>query len=137
MLDTKKILADNLTELLSRRPDVSRLNLSKQIHVADGTLGRIKYGTGNPTVEILESIARFFKIEAWQLLVPDLGDRLLSPPSEPPPPSIVNEKNALVVNEVQGLDSIIEKAVEKGVETAVKKVLEEHLKWSSEQHKTG
>ncbi|WP_155122879.1 hypothetical protein [Burkholderia ubonensis] len=132
MLDTKKILADNLTQLLAGRPDVSRLNLSKQIHVADGTLGRIKYGTGNPTVEILESIARFFKIEAWQLLVPDLGRKLLPPRSEPPP-AIVNENNGLVVNEIPGLGNIIEKAVE----IAVKKVLEEHIKWGSEQHKTG
>ncbi|WP_157378416.1 helix-turn-helix domain-containing protein [Burkholderia ubonensis] len=132
MLDTKKILADNLTQLLAGRPDVSRLNLSKQIHVADGTLGRIKYGTGNPTIEILESIARFFKIEPWQLLVPDLGRKLLSPRSEPPP-TIVNENNGLVVNEIPGLDRIIEKAVE----IAVKKVLEEHIKWGSEQHKTG
>jgi transcriptional regulator with XRE-family HTH domain len=76
MLDTKKILAENLSALLETRPDISRLNLSKQIQVADGTLGRIKYGTGNPTVEVIEQIARFFKIEPWQLLVPALGQGL-------------------------------------------------------------
>lgn len=73
MLDIKKTLADNVTYLLGTRPDISRLDLSRQMKVADGTLGRIKYGTGNPTVEVLEQIARFFKIEAWQLLMPRLG----------------------------------------------------------------
>lgn len=76
MLDTKKILAKNLSGLLDSRPDISRLSLSKQMQVADGTLGRIKYGNGNPTVEVLDQIARFFKKEAWQLLAPDMGEGL-------------------------------------------------------------
>ncbi|WP_244116539.1 helix-turn-helix transcriptional regulator [Burkholderia gladioli] len=73
----KKTLADNLAELLATRPDVSRLNLSKAMGVADGTLGRIKYGDGNPTAEVIEKIATFFKIEPWQLLYPNLGRDLL------------------------------------------------------------
>ncbi|HDR9028733.1 TPA: helix-turn-helix transcriptional regulator [Burkholderia vietnamiensis] len=78
MLDTKKTLAENLKLLLERRADVSRLELSRQMQVADGTLGRIKYGTGNPTVEVLDQIARFFKIDAWRLLMPNLGADLVS-----------------------------------------------------------
>lgn len=77
MLDMKKILAENLTALLATRPDMSRLNLSKAMGVADGTLGRIKYGDGNPTVEVIERIATFFEVEPWQLLYPDLGRDLL------------------------------------------------------------
>lgn len=79
MLDTKQILKQNLETLLETRPDISRLNLSKQMKVADGTLGRIKYGTGNPTVEVLEQIAHFFKIQPWQMLVPDLGRQFIQP----------------------------------------------------------
>lgn len=67
---SKATLAENLTALLATKPDVSRLALSKQMGVADGTLGRIKYGTGNPTVEVLDQIADYFRIPAWQLLKP-------------------------------------------------------------------
>ncbi|MBI0327676.1 helix-turn-helix transcriptional regulator [Burkholderia plantarii] len=77
MLDTKKILSDNLTLLLARRPGISRLELSRQMQVADGTLGRIKYGTGNPTIEVVDQIARFFKVEPWRLLTPNLGSDLV------------------------------------------------------------
>lgn len=65
----KQTLAENLSDLLKRYPDVSRLDLSRRIQVADGTLGRIKYGTGNPQLENLWQIAEFFKIQPWQLLV--------------------------------------------------------------------
>jgi hypothetical protein len=65
MLDTKKTLAENLKLLLDRRADVSRLDLSRQMQVADGTLGRIKYGTGNPTIEVLDQM-------------PNLGGDLIS-----------------------------------------------------------
>jgi len=73
MLDTRQILQTNLKALLATRPETSRLNLSKEMKVGDGTLGSIQYGKGNPTVEILEAIAKFFKLETWQLLCPDLG----------------------------------------------------------------
>lgn len=85
MLDTKKTLASNLTELLGRGPDVARLDLSKQMGVADGTLGRIKYGTGNPTLDVLNQIARYFRIECWELLSPNLGKgRMESTPLSAP-----------------------------------------------------
>lgn len=73
MLDTKRILRDNLTVLLARRSDKSRLNLSREMKVGDGTLGSILYETGNPTLAVLETIACFFGLETWQLLSPDLG----------------------------------------------------------------
>lgn len=68
--NSKPVLAANLSALLETRSDVSRLELSKRMGVADGTLGRIKYGTGNPTVEVLDQIAGFFNIRTWQLLKP-------------------------------------------------------------------
>lgn len=69
MLDIKLILSQNVSKLLETRKDISRLDLSKQMGVADGTLGRIKYGTGNPNAETIEQIAYFFRFEPWQLLV--------------------------------------------------------------------
>lgn len=77
MLDNRKILAENLTKLLATRSE-SRLALSRKMGVADGSLGRIKYGTGNPTLEALEGIARFFRLEVWHLFVPGLD------PANPP-----------------------------------------------------
>ncbi|SSW67258.1 hypothetical protein AVE30378_02530 [Achromobacter veterisilvae] len=79
MPDVKEILAQSVTKLLETRQDISRLNLSKLMGVADGTLGRIKYGSGNPNVETVQQIARFFKFEAWQLLVS--GFDPLKPPA--------------------------------------------------------
>ncbi|MBU9576278.1 hypothetical protein [Burkholderia multivorans] len=73
MLDTKQILQENLKALLDTRPETSRLNLSREMKVGDGTLGSIQYGTGNPTLQVLETIARFFELETWQLLSPGLG----------------------------------------------------------------
>lgn len=73
MLDTRQILLENLKALLATRPEISRLDLSREMKVGDGTLGSIQYGKGNPTLEILETIARFFELETWQLLCPDFG----------------------------------------------------------------
>lgn len=66
---TRKALSDNLSALLKRYPDVSRLDLSRRMNVADGTLGRIKYGTGNPQLDNIVQIAEFFRLEPWQLLI--------------------------------------------------------------------
>lgn len=68
---TKQALSDNLTALLKKHSHMSRLDLSKRMQVADGTLGRIKYGTGNPQLENLIQIANFFKLQPWQLLIPN------------------------------------------------------------------
>lgn len=73
MLDTKQILQENLKALLDTRPETSRLNLSREMMVGDGTLGSIQYGKGNPTLQVLETIAQFFELETWQLLSPGLG----------------------------------------------------------------
>lgn len=78
MLDVKEILARSVNQLLESRHDVSRLTLSRQMQVADGTLGRIKYGNGNPNVDTVQAIARFFRLQPWQLMVEDFN--LASPP---------------------------------------------------------
>ncbi|MBU9413523.1 helix-turn-helix domain-containing protein [Burkholderia multivorans] len=83
MLDTRKILQENLKALLATRPEISRLNLSREMKVSDGTLGSIQYGTGNPTVEILETIAQFFGLETWQLFSPNFGHATTDPGTKP------------------------------------------------------
>lgn len=75
---SKQTLAENLTILLASKPAGSRIELSKRMGVADGTLGRIKYGTGNPTIEVLDQIAGFFRIPTWELLKPTEPESLAS-----------------------------------------------------------
>ncbi|CAN7518512.1 helix-turn-helix transcriptional regulator [Pseudoxanthomonas sp. LjRoot168] len=72
--DASVLLAANLSRLLEERSDVSRLTLSREIGVSDGTLGRIKYGSGNPTLDVLQRIADAFQVEPWMLIAPaDVG----------------------------------------------------------------
>lgn len=69
-LDSKRVLAGRLARLLGSRPDLPRTEHAKLMGVGDGTLGRILYGTGNPTVEVLDAIAAYFRVGTWQLLRP-------------------------------------------------------------------
>lgn len=46
------------------------MDVARRMGVADGTLGRIKYGTANPTVDVVDRIARYFRVEPWELLRP-------------------------------------------------------------------
>ena len=46
--------------------------------VGDGTLGSIRYGRANPTIETLETIARFFELETSQLFCPIFGKTVLT-----------------------------------------------------------
>ena len=79
--NSKPVLARHLTELLASRPEKSRLDHSKVMGVADGTLGRIKYGTGNPTLESLDQIANYFRVRTWELIRnPEAGELTASQP---------------------------------------------------------
>lgn len=55
------------------------MDLARRMGVSDGTLGRIKYGTGNPTVDVVERIARYFRMEPWELLCPPGGSAVADP----------------------------------------------------------
>ena len=71
--DSKQALASNVAALLASRPDLPRMDHAKTMGVGDGTIGRIIYGTGNPTLDVLESIAAYFRVQPWQLLLPAEG----------------------------------------------------------------
>lgn len=81
VLDTREVLAKNLNSLLAKKKEAagggSRLDFSREIGVADGTLGRISYGSGNPTLDVMLQLAEHFRLEPWQLLAPDLGRNLV------------------------------------------------------------
>ncbi|HEY0201128.1 MAG TPA: helix-turn-helix transcriptional regulator [Burkholderiaceae bacterium] len=67
--DSNQVLSDHLNRLLSGS-EVARIELAKRMGVADGTLGRIKYGKGNPTIDVVDKIARFYRVQPWELLRP-------------------------------------------------------------------
>lgn len=77
-------MADNLASLLRRHSQISRLDLSREIGVGDGTLGRILYARdGNPRLASVCRIADFFGIAPWELLLPerDAGEAHVPPPA--------------------------------------------------------
>lgn len=75
MLPVAKILADNVTRLIDRLPDRQpRPQLAARMGIGDKTLGFIRAGTGNPTLENIAKVAKFLKVKPWELLRSD-GDQ--------------------------------------------------------------
>lgn len=69
LANSNAVLSERLTTLLDNASE-ARIKLAKRMRVADGTLGRIKYGQGNATLEVLDRIAAFFRLEPWELIKP-------------------------------------------------------------------
>lgn len=78
-IPTSQILADNLRKLMKASKDLtSQADVGAKAGVNQRTVGRILNQEHFPTLDILEAIAGVFKLEPWQLLVPNLD------PSNPP-----------------------------------------------------
>lgn len=74
MLPVAKTLADNVTRLIDRLPDRQpRPQLAARMGIGDKTLGFIRAGTGNPTLENIAKVAHFLRVKPWELLHPDGG----------------------------------------------------------------
>lgn len=69
MLRTKEkaALANHVTKLVKAHP-LPRKEIAELAHVADGAIGNMMYGKGNPTLDSLVKIARFFNIATADLL---------------------------------------------------------------------
>lgn len=76
MLPVLEIIAENVRHLMAARQSLPRPELAKRIGIGDKTLGFIKSATGNPTIETIETIARYYRVQPWQLLMKD-GVKLL------------------------------------------------------------
>lgn len=101
---SKRALAANLAGLLAGRADKSRMEHAKLMGVGDGTLGRILYGTGNPGLEVLDSIASYFKLQPWQLIQPaDDSHRAADAGSHPMSPEALMVATDLVDETLRGL----------------------------------
>lgn len=59
----------------------SRIAFANEIGLGDGTLGRIQYGAGNTTLEVLIKLGEYAKVEPWQLLAPEMGAHLAPRPT--------------------------------------------------------
>jgi transcriptional regulator with XRE-family HTH domain len=78
MVDTKKILWDNVYTLMIMK--YGRENLRQTAEdsgVGPGTMTRIKQQETSTGVDTLEKLAKLFKVEVWQLLVPGIGQQEL------------------------------------------------------------
>lgn len=72
MLPVAKILADNtvrLTDSIKDRP--ARPELAAKMGLGDKTLGFIRSGTGNPTLDSIAKLAKYFRLQPWELLHPE------------------------------------------------------------------
>ncbi len=66
-----RVLASNVNALLDSYPTkLPRPKMAAKIDIGDKTLGFLKSGSGNPTLESIVKVARFFKREPWELLRP-------------------------------------------------------------------
>ena len=82
MLPAAKTLATNLDRLLARMPDrPARPVLAARMGLGDKTLGFMKAGNGNPTLENISKVAQFLRVAPWELLKPAEADVVL--PSQP------------------------------------------------------
>ena len=77
--DAASILADNLDRLMnSQQPRPSQAAIAKSAHLDQKTVSRILNRSVATSVTAVESLAKIWGLQAWQLLFPDLD------PSNPP-----------------------------------------------------
>lgn len=64
-------MSQNLRALRAARPEFrGQLKVAKKAGVGEGTVGRARRGDGNLTLNVVERIARAYRLEAWQLIRP-------------------------------------------------------------------
>lgn len=71
MLLSSRMISDNLKLLMARSPDLSQPELASRMGIGSKTLWNIKEGEGNTTLDKVDKIARYYRIEPWQLLIPN------------------------------------------------------------------
>lgn len=76
-LGIREILASNLKALMAKSKH-SQGDLFRLSNVAQSTIGRVINMQVDATVATIEAIAEVYKLQPWQLLVPNLD------PSNPP-----------------------------------------------------
>lgn len=70
----EKTLAENLLWLKDSTPDLdSQAKIAAKAGIDQTTVGRILRAQNYPTLDKITALAKAFKVEAWQLLAPNLG----------------------------------------------------------------
>lgn len=72
MMGIKEILATNLNRLMAWHGYTSSKTLAAASGVGHGTIDRLQKAQADVRIETLDALAKVFKMELWQLLVPDL-----------------------------------------------------------------
>lgn len=71
----KAVLWENVRALMAAKYGQENINrLARDAKVGPATVQRIKDASTSVGVDVLEKIARVFKIEPWQLLAPGMSD---------------------------------------------------------------
>lgn len=88
----REILAANLRHLMTQHPDLNdRTKLARRSGVSPRTIGyMLQSGTGNPTLESMEAVAKAFGKPVWHLFIDfpvverlSLLDKILRSPAVP------------------------------------------------------
>ncbi len=73
-IDSKLVLWQNVSALMTDRYGRENLTrLASEAKIGPGTVSRIKAHETSVGLDVVEALARLFKIEPWQLLVPGLS----------------------------------------------------------------
>lgn len=67
----REILAANLNALMAHQGHANR-SLAMKIGIGEGTIQRARRAQSGVTLDNIEAIARYYGLEVWQLLTPDL-----------------------------------------------------------------
>lgn len=98
--DSKETLWANVLALMERDYGAEKLGrLAREAQIAPATMTRLKERQTSVGVNVIEAIARVFRVRPWQLLAPNLGSDLhiikgtsiVSVITMPPRPAVVAE----------------------------------------------
>ena len=88
MSRTNEIVTENLKRWMDASANLkTQAALARAARIGQSYISRILRGEGNPTVTILESIARAFKRQPIDLLT-EPGTKYSAAPPSPPPPTM-------------------------------------------------
>lgn len=124
--DSKLVLWENVSALMKSKYGRENLTrLATEAKVGPGTVSRIKAHETSVGLDVVESIARLFKVEPWQLLVPGMSAESLpalsSAPDVWPFPGIDRDQVARLPPEKRGkIEGYIESVLE-GAQIAEKR----------------
>lgn len=72
-------MSENLKRLMDdAKPRITQVAVAEVSGLPQRTISRIKRGEVSPTLESVDALARAFRLDSWQLLIPGLE------PSNPP-----------------------------------------------------